>query len=418
MVSSAELVLPIVVKGYPRLSETFIAQEILELERLGFSVEIWSLRHPTDGAVHMMHKAIRAPLRYLPEYLYQGIGRVLAGLWHGLRQPGLGRFLRACFADLKRDFTPNRARRIGQALVFARECPAAARHVYVHYLHTPCSVVRYAAVLTGGSYSFSAHAKDIWTSADWEKREKIADAVFGVTCTKAGLAELQRLAPANDPARVGLVYHGLNLERFPAPPARNARDGSHADDPLRIVTVGRAVAKKGFDDLLNALAMLPADLHWRLTHIGTGELRSVLRMQAETLGIADRVTFAGAKPQDEVIAALRAADLFVLPCKEGDAGDRDGLPNVVMEAATQGLAILSTNFAGVPEFITDGVEGRLVAPRDPEALARVMADLARDPAQRQRLGDAAAARVRSAFSFQSGVADIARRLRDAMGLAP
>ena len=162
MVSSAELVLPIVVKGYPRLSETFIAQEILELERLGFSVEIWSLRHPTDGAVHMMHKAIRAPLRYLPEYLYQGIGRVLAGLWHGLRQPGLGRFLRACFADLKRDFTPNRARRIGQALVFARECPAAARHVYVHYLHTPCSVVRYAALLTGGSYSFSAHAKDIW----------------------------------------------------------------------------------------------------------------------------------------------------------------------------------------------------------------------------------------------------------------
>ena len=415
MTSSAGLVLPIVVKGYPRLSETFIAQEILELERLGFSVEIWSLRHPTDGAVHAMHRAIRAPLRYLPEYLHQGAGRVLAGLWHGLRQPGLGRFLRACAADLRRDFTPNRARRIGQALVYARECPAAARHSYVHYLHTPCSVVRYAALLTGGSYSFSAHAKDIWTSEDWEKREKIADAVFGVTCTKAGLAELQRLSPPDDPQRVALVYHGLNLDRFPAPPQRPLRDGAQADDPLRIVTVGRAVAKKGFDDLFQALALLPATLHWRLTHIGTGELRSQLKALAETLGIAERITFAGARPQDEVIDALRAADLFVLPCKEGDAGDRDGLPNVVMEAATQGLAILSTDFAGVPEFITEGEHGRLVPPRDPAALARVMAELAGDPAQRRRLGDAAAERVRTAFSFQSGVADLAGRLRVAMG---
>ncbi|MCA0424302.1 MAG: colanic acid biosynthesis glycosyltransferase WcaL, partial [Proteobacteria bacterium] len=98
-------ILPIVLKGYPRLSETFIAQEILELERLGFAVEIWSLRQPTDGAVHMMHKAIRAPLRYLPEYLYQGIPRVLAGAVFALGQPGLGRLFATFFRDLARDFS-------------------------------------------------------------------------------------------------------------------------------------------------------------------------------------------------------------------------------------------------------------------------------------------------------------------------
>lgn len=410
-------VLPIVLKGYPRLSETFIAQEILELERLGFSVEIWSLRQPTDGAVHMMHKAIRAPLRYLPEYLHQGISRVLAGVGFALRQPGLGRLLAAFFRDLARDFTANRGRRLGQALVFARECPVEARHVYVHFLHTPCSVVRYAALLTGRSFSFSAHAKDIWTTEDWEKREKIADAVFGVTCTRTGLEELRRLAPPDDPDRVALVYHGLNLTRFPPPPARPARDGGDADDPLRIVAVGRAVAKKGFDDLFHALALLPSHLHWRLTHIGGGELRGELQALAERLGIAGRVTFAGAKPQDVVIEAMRAADLFVLPCKEGDAGDRDGLPNVVMEAATQGLAILSTDFAGVPEFITDGVNGRLVPPKDRPALAEAMAGLAGDPALRARLGAAALERVRTAFSFEAGVAEIAARLDRAMGQA-
>ena len=133
---NARPVLPIVVKGYPRLSETFIAQEILELERLGFQIEIWSLRHPTDGAVHLMHKAIKAPLRYLPEYLYQGLPRVFAGVWYALRQPGLLRMLKVFFRDLLRDFSTNRGRRLGQALVLARECPPEAPHRFSLVYHT------------------------------------------------------------------------------------------------------------------------------------------------------------------------------------------------------------------------------------------------------------------------------------------
>ncbi len=403
----------IVVKGYPRLSETFIAQEMLALQRRGLPFEIWALRLPTDKAVHPLNRAITATARYLPEYLYQQPLRVLRGAWAAARMPGFGRLMRTFWRDLLRDPTPNRGRRLGQAFVFARELDPAVRHLHVHYLHTPCSVVRYTALLTGRSFSVSAHAKDIWTTPDWEKREKLADAAWAVTCTKAGLAALAPLCPPDDPARVRLVYHGLDLGRFPAPPEnRPARDGADPADPVVLVAVGRAVAKKGFDDLLDALSALPKSLNWRLVHIGSGELRQALAAQAERLGLSERITWRGGLAQDDVIAAMRDADLFVLPCKEGDKGDRDGLPNVLMEAATQALPLLSTRFAGVPEFVDDGVEGLLVPPGEPPALAAALDRLIRDPALRATLGRAAHARVHRAFSFEAGVATVLE------GLAP
>ncbi|MFT4132191.1 MAG: glycosyltransferase family 4 protein [Labrys sp. (in: a-proteobacteria)] len=406
--SSSRSPIAIVVKGYPRLSETFIAQEILALEQAGFAFEIWSLRQPTDGAVHMLNRQIKARPVYLPEYLHQAPLRVLAGALSALKRPGLFKLMGLFLRDLRRDFSASRGRRLGQALVMARELDPAIRHLHVHFLHTPASVARYAALLTGRTFSFSAHAKDIWTTTDWEKREKIADSQWGVTCTRGGVEALQRLAPADDPDRVSLVYHGLDLGRFPVPPAeRPWRDGSSAEAPVEFVTVGRAVAKKGFDDLLTALAQLPPSLHWRLTHIGGGELRKALQAQAERLGLADRIIWRGALAQGEVIEALRAADLFVLPCKEGESGDRDGLPNVIMEASTQALPILSTRFAGVPEFVREGEEGLLVPPNDPQALAGGLWTLATDPALRQCLGEGAYRRVREAFSFEAGIAVLA-----------
>ncbi|MGX7708181.1 glycosyltransferase [Methylobacterium sp. Gmos1] len=404
----------VLVKGYPRLSETFIAQELLGLEARGLDLAIWSLRQPHDGAVHPMHRQIRAPVAYLPEYLHQAPLRVLRGALAALRRPGLWALLALVRRDLARDFTPNRGRRLGQALVLARELPAGIGHIHVHYLHTPASVARYAALLSGRSWSASAHAKDIWTTPDWELAEKLDDPrlAFAVTCTAAGAARLREVA--TDPGRVSLVYHGLDLSRFPAPPeSRPPRDGSDPADPLRIVTVGRAVAKKGFDDLLDALAALPPDLHWRLAHVGGGEALAALRAKAAALGLSQRVIFLGAKPQPEVVALLREADLFVLPAKRAPSGDRDGLPNVIMEAASQGLAVVATDFAGIPEFLRDGVEGRLVPPGDWGALSNAVNLLARDPAERARLAAAALARLRSEFGAEAGFATVARLLADA-----
>jgi glycosyltransferase involved in cell wall biosynthesis len=316
--------------------------------------------------------------------------------------------VRAFWRDVKRDPTANRGRRFGQALVLARELSPAVGHLHVHYLHTPASVVRYAAILTGRRWSFSAHAKDIWTTPDWELAEKLADSAWGVTCTQTGAERLGRLGP---PQRVSLVYHGLDLGRFPPPPTRPPRDGSDPADPVRIVSVGRAVDKKGFDDLLAALAALPADLHWRFAHIGGGERLDALKAQAAKLGLAGKVAFLGAKAQPEVVALLREADVFALPAKAARSGDRDGLPNVLMEAASQRLAIAATAFAGIPEFVRDGVEGLLVRAGDWEALSNALNLLARDPERRRALGLAAEARLRADFSAEPGLDLLAARFR-------
>jgi glycosyltransferase involved in cell wall biosynthesis len=407
----------VVVKGYPRLSETFIAQEILGLEARGLVLEIWSLRHPTEAAVHPMHERIRAPAAYLPEYLYREPIRVLRGATWALRRPRARAVLRAFWADLKRDPTPNRVRRLGQAFVLARELSPDARHIHVHYLHTPASVARYAAMLTARTWTYSAHAKDIWTTPAWEKREKLADALWGVTCTAFGAEHLRTLAPA--PGRVTLAYHGLDLARFPAPPERRPpRDGSDPDDPVRIVSVGRAVAKKGFGDLIEALAALPPDLHWRFAHVGGGELLPSLKQRAAKRGIAGKLAFLGAKAQPEVITLLREADLFVLPAKEAASGDRDGLPNVLLEAASQGLAIVATEFAGIPEFIRTGVEGDLVPAGAWDQLSNAINVLARDPARRAQLGAAAYARLSRDFSAEGTLDLLAGRLGAIVDPAP
>ncbi|MCV2888444.1 glycosyltransferase [Ruegeria aquimaris] len=400
--------LAVLVKGWPRLSETFIAQELVALEEAGHAFDIWSLRHPTDVKRHPLHERLQAKVRYLPEYLYQEPERVWRGRAAARALPGYAEAYRVWRADLARDRTPNRIRRFGQACVLAAELPASTRGLYAHFMHTPSSVARYAAIMRGLPWSFSAHAKDIWTSPEWEKAEKLrADshgAAFGATCTAIGAEHLRALA--DDPNRVDLVYHGLDLTRFPAPPERGARaDG----EPFKMLSVGRLVEKKGFDRLIAAFALLPAGLDWRWVHIGGGGDKTALEAQARAAGVAGRITWRGACDQPEVIAAMRAADLFVLPSRIAADGDRDGLPNVLMEAASQRLPILSTPVSAIPEFITDGVHGSLT-PDTPEALARAIAALATEPDRTADMAEAARARLLSDFTMPPGIAQLSRRL--------
>ncbi len=400
----------VVLKGYPRLSETFIAQEIAGLEARGIALSIVSLRHPTDRERHPVHGRIRAAVSYLPEYLYQEPLRVLRGWLEARRLPGYRAARAQWLRDLWRDRTPNRGRRFGQALVLASELPAATRWLHVHFLHTPASVVRYTAMMRGLPWSGSAHAKDIWTTPDWEIREKLADCRWLVTCTAAGQRRLAALAP--DMQRVALVYHGLDLDHLPPPVAsRPSSDGSDPVQPVVILSVGRRVAKKGIEDLLEALGALPRDLHWRFEHVGGGPLGDALKAQTARLGIAERVTWHGAQAQAEVFAAYRRADLFALASKVASDGDRDGLPNVLMEAAHQELACVATDTAAIPELIEDQGTGLLVPPADPAALATALERLIRTPGLRLELGRAARRAVLERFSFNAGVDRLAARLQ-------
>jgi len=397
-----------VLKGYPRLSETFIAQEIAALERRGLDILIVSLRHPTDARRHAVHDEIRAQLLYLPEYLLLEPLRVLRAWWQQRKTSNYRKTRNLWLQDLARDPSPNRIRRFGQALVLASELPQDVGRLHAHFLHTPASVTRYAALLRGLPWTGSAHAKDIWTTPEWEKREKLASCEWLVTCTAANHAHLAALAP---PERVELVYHGLDFSRFP-PIERNST--SDARKPVVILSVGRLVEKKGTDILLEALARLPKDLQWRLVHVGGGPLKQKLERQARALGIDGRVEWRGARTQVELLAEYRAADLFALASRVARDGDRDGLPNVLAEAQSQGLACVATKVSGIPELLEDGRTGLLVTPESPAELAGALEALIADPVRRRSLGEAGRQRVTAKFGLDTNIAQLARRF----GLGP
>lgn len=403
----AQPIIVVLLKGYPRLSETFIAQELLGLEKAGFQLRLFSMRRPTDKKRHPVHDEIKAPVTYLPEYLHEEPLRVLRSVVKVMTRRGFWSAFRAFFADLRRDRTRNRLRRFGQAAVLAAEWPDGADWLHAHFIHTPASVAGYASLLTGIPWSCSAHAKDIWVSADWDLTEKLSAMQWVVTCTRAGFERLHHLDAAK--GNVHLSYHGLDLKRFGVfTGTPSGANGSDPANPVRILTVGRAVEKKGFDVLLQALHRLPQDLHWRLDHVGGGEKLGALGELAEQLGLAERITWNGPLDQAEVLQLYRRSDIFALACRIAADGDRDGLPNVLVEASSQHLMSLSTNISGVPELLEDGRTGMIVPSEDPHAFAIALESAIRDPMLRHRLGVAAEARVRQDFNFHDSIDQLSK----------
>ncbi|RWX77256.1 colanic acid biosynthesis glycosyltransferase WcaL [Neorhizobium lilium] len=396
----------VLLKGYPRLSETFIAQELLGLERAGFDLVLVAMRRPTDKKRHPVHDEIKAPVHYLPEYLHEEPLRVLRGLVKASAKPGFWRAAKAFLGDLPRDFNRNRFRRFGQAAVLVAEWPQTAGWLHVHFIHTPASVARYASLIGGIPWTVSAHAKDIWTSKAWDLQAKLSHAQWAVTCTQTGFERLRALAGQPN---VHLSYHGLDLDRFPHDPGvRPPRDGSDPADPVRLLSVGRAVKKKGYDVLLSALALLPADLAWRFTHVGGGDELLRLKTMASELGIESRITWKGALDQRDILQHYRDSDLFALACRITADGDRDGLPNVLVEASSQALPVISTHISGITELFTTEENGLLVAPDNAPALAVALARAIREPLLRRRLGQAAEDKVRRDFDHHSSIHDLER----------
>ena len=331
--------------------------------------------------------------------------RVLRGFFISLKKPGFGSAAKAFLYDFRRDLTRNRIRRFGQATVLAAEWPADAQWLHAHFIHTPASVGAYTSKILGIPWSISAHAKDIWTSPEWELAGKLSDAQWAVTCTQVGHEHLSALAP--DASSVHLSYHGLDLQRFPAfVRDQTSNSGTQLEQPVEVLSVGRAVNKKGFDVVLQALAHLPADLQWRFTHIGDGADLTKLKTLARELQIDSRVRWCGAVNQEEVLKHYRNADLFVLGCRVSDDGDRDGLPNVLVEAASQGLACVSTSISAIPEFFVNDVNGLLVESEDALALAQALERTIRSPDVRLRLGNAAQRKVRNSMDHRKSIEEL------------
>ena len=399
-INSAPLKLAVVLKGYPRLSETFIAQELLNLENSGFQLFIFSLRHPTDAKKHPVNDEITAQVNYLPEYLYQQPFRVIKSWFQVRRLPGYHAARKLFLKDLRRDHSTNRIRRFGQALVMAAEIAEQIPALYAHFLHTPASVARYAAMIRSLPWACSAHAKDIYTSPDWEINEKLEHCQWLTTCTRQNAAHLR--AMTEHPGKIKLNYHGLDLQRFDLKqPAYTARNGSVRSDPVLLLSVGRAVEKKGYAGLLQALSAIDADLSWQLIHIGGGPLLGSMRTLSKQLGLDDRIQWLGAQSQQTVLQHYRQSDLFVLNSCIDQSGDRDGLPNVMVEAQSQGLAIVSTRLSGIPELVENQVNGLLVEPGDTSGLTLTLEKMIRQPGLRQQFGYAGREKVMNHFEMNA-----------------
>ncbi len=376
-----------------------------------------ALRRPSEALRHPVHDEIKAPVLYLPEYLHEEPRRVILALLKAVKRPGLLSTIGAFLSDFWREPSRNRVRRLGQALVLAAEWPADASWLHAHFIHTPASVTAYASMITGVPWTCSAHAKDIWTTPEHELVSKLSMARWVVTCTRAGYEHLSQLAGSE--GHVHLSYHGLDLDRFAHfTGERPARNGNSPADPIIILSVGRAVAKKGYEVLLNVLALIDRTLSIRFVHVGGGEQLEALKALSLRLGLGDRVEWRGALAQKDVLALYRTADIFALACRMAEDGDRDGLPNVLVEACSQQLVCVSTGISGVPELLIDGTNGLVVPPDDAEAFAAALTRLIRDPQLRRKLGTAAEQRVREHFDYRTSIGQLVSLFEAEWGLLP
>ncbi|MFD6136088.1 glycosyltransferase family 4 protein [Isoptericola sp. NPDC056618] len=395
-----------VTKMYPRFSETFIVNEVRGLERRGLEIEIFSLRAPVDTRFHAALADVAAPVRFVPR------AARASDAWWALAEAHDRLDLRSLPAAVLADLLAADPEDAVQALWVASAAhDAGLTHLHAHFGSVATTVARLAAAVLGIGYTFTAHAKDIFhESVDpADLRTKLADARAVVTVSDHNLAYLRdTYGPAAD--AVVRVYNGLDLDEYARTTAPRR--------PGRVCAVGRLVEKKGFGDLLDALALLvEAGREVHLDLVGSGPQEAELRDRAAALGLlrcgAEHVTFHGPLPQDRVRDVVARAAVFAAPCVLGADGNRDGLPTVLLEAMALGTPVVSTPVTGIPEAVRDGATGRLVPPGDAPALAAALGALLDDPGEAARLADGARAHIEAEFD----VVGTSRRLLDVLETA-
>jgi len=377
--------LGMILKGFPRISETFISNEILLLERRGFDIRLLSMRQPRETFSHRSVKSIRAQVDYLPETILGHLGTLLKhNLLQAARKP---RVYGAAFKTALRRFSRTRRSATFKHLLQAGyvvnrllpERPVA--HLHAHFAHSPTSVAMFTARLAGLPFSFTAHAKDIYTSDPRQLAEKIDSAKFVVTCTEYNRRYLRRLAPASR-TPIYRVYHGIDLRLFNG----RSEPKTAPAPPYEILTVSRLTPKKGLPTVINALRRLKAaGIPFRYTLIGDGDQRREILALIENAGLAEAVRWLGTRPHDTVVDAFARADLSVLGCEVAANGDRDGIPNVIPESMAMGVPVVATSVSAIPEIVRDGTTGLLVPPKAPEKMAAAIRRLLTDADLRGRV---------------------------------
>ncbi|MFN0124815.1 MAG: glycosyltransferase family 4 protein [Blastocatellia bacterium] len=421
-------------KSYPRTSETFIANEIYLLEQQGLRLRLFSMLTLTDPQRHAVVDATRAPLRYLPQFTSLRATPFPAWLRDNLpayrdshdrlfsARPYA--YVATLLLALRLAFRHNKGSWRQPETAFIREFLQAGfiadeiltsenvRHLHAHFCHAATTVTMFASRLSGLPFSFTAHAKDIYVETQNPGdllSQKLRRAQFAVTCTQANHTYLTSLGVTQTP--VHTIYHGLDTTQFIPRP-----EPATPETPL-LLTVGRMVEKKGFPVLLHALRLLRErgqPFHC-LFISGGGALAPEIRALIQTLNLGEVVTVQSAVTQETLQRIYHQATLFVLPCQIAANRDRDGIPNVLVEAMATGLPVISTDVSGIPELIEHGVSGWLVPQKNPGALADAIATLLASPEQRRALGRAAREKVCRDFDATQHIQSLQKLFLDCLG---
>lgn len=387
------------VKSWPRLSETFILNEVLAIERQGVPLRIFSVKDPNIEPVHAKVGQVQAEVTYLslPRHWKSALRANLCMLY---RQPG-----RYCQVLLRAIVQTIRHRSLAAVRHFLKAGYLAdvllrepVAHLHAHFVTSPALVAMFTHQLIGIPYSLAAHAKDIYLAPPDRLLPKLKQAQAVITCTEFNRRHLMEHYGTAVDGKLHCIHHGLDLSQFKfrwAP----ASDGQA---PL-ILCVARLVPKKGLNDLISAADILrQRGRSFQVEIIGNGPERGALEGQVKQLGLNGRVKLVGALPHEMVCEAYQRASLFVLPCVITPNGDRDGIPNVLLEAMASGVPVISTAVSGIPELIDAEENGLLVPANSPAMLADAIDRLLDCPELGERLARAARTKIEAYFSMDHG----------------
>lgn len=399
-----------ILRSYPRLSQTFVLNEIWALEQLGLPIQIFAMTDPHEPLVQSLVGQIRATVNYLE--LPRGMARLQLARSHfsSLRRRPK-QYLRTLWYVIRHDecdegyTTASRFTCFHLAVFLAEKLEQDAsmtgtiQHIHAHFAHDPTLIAQLVHDLLGLPFTFTAHARDLYQIPQLALADRVAAARTVITCCEANLDYLHRVTPQSTWPKIQLIRHGVNLQQFQ--PRQPAREHEYTSAVPLILSVGRLVEKKGFPDLLHALAQVKAKGHKFGCHIyGEGPLQTVLCQLIAELGLTAEVQLMGSCKQHELIAIMQQSDLFVLtPCVTDD-GDRDGIPNVIAEAMACGLPVVSTAVGGIPELIVHHENGLLCDAHDVDAIASHISTALQSSALRSQYGLAARQTVEQCFDLQ------------------
>ena len=389
-----------ILKRYPRLSETFILNEIRALERLGVPLHIFSLLPPEPGLVHPAVSEVQAPVVYLPRSWLLKIWTVLVAHFHLIgRRPQ--NYMKAIVQTgvwsvrIRRPFET--WKQFMRAGAIANECHRLGiRHLHAHFVNTPSVVAQLVSTMSDISFSFTAHAKDLYLTPARVVNKQLAQAAFAVTCTGYNREYMCGLIGQEAHPRIHLIYHGIDPSEFSSSD-KNITNNNTAAEPL-ILSVGRLVPKKGFSDIILACASLRArGIAFRCLIVGAGPLRGTLEALVSQHNLEGQIIFTGAMAHDRLITLFQEANVFALASRITEDGDRDGIPNVLTEAMASSVPVVTTAVSGIPELVEHERTGLLVAPEDPEALADAIGRVLQEPLFAKQLAHAASHRLHTEF---------------------